>query len=286
MKGNVVFRVIFSVIFLLVFGLYSYKHFSSGWFVEDTVNWGTPEWFAARENKQDLDAMHEDLGAMHEEQPQGEAEPAASTQPEPEETPQPSPESDLPQLDLASWELMLVNTDNLLGSDYEPPELATLYNDCKVDSRIAQALTDFADAAMAEGLPVYLSSGYRAYSEQQYLFNNKVNQVGSKEEAAKIVAVPGSSEHQSGLCCDITDIYRNPKTIDVCENTETFKWLNEHCHEYGFILRFPKDKTEETGIMYEPWHFRYVGVEAATYIKEKGLCLEEFLALYEEPAQQ
>ena len=89
----------------------------------------------------------------------------------------------------------------------------------------------------------------------------------------------GCSEHQLALCCDITDIYRPIKDSSL-ENTETYKWLNEHCAEYGFIQRFPSGKEDITVVMYEPFHFRYVGVEAATYIKDNNLCLEEFLALY------
>ena len=100
------------------------------------------------------------------------------------------------------------------------------------------------------------------------------------DEAATIVLPPGTSEHQTGLCCDITDVYRSPKNPDELSQTETFQWLNAHSEEYGFILRYPENKEEITDVIYEPWHFRYVGEEAARYIKENDLCLEEFLALY------
>lgn len=267
MKGNVVFRIFFSVVFLAVFGIYSYKHFSSGWFSDDTESWG-PAGGLKPEAIVSIDM-------------------SASTTPEPEATPEPTPEATeepdngLPDVDLASWELMLVNSENTLDASYEPPELAYLdANNCPVDSRIAEALTAFAEAARAEGLPVYLSSGYRPYSEQQGLYQRKIGQGYSAEEAAKIVAIPGTSEHQTGLCCDITDYYREFKDSSL-EDTETYKWMVQHCQEYGFIVRFPNDKTDITKIIYEPWHFRYVGVEAATYIMENDLCLEEFLALYE-----
>ena len=102
------------------------------------------------------------------------------------------------------------------------------------------------------------------------------------EEIAKtIVAPPGTSEHQLGLAADITDKYYEFKDESL-ENTELFQWMSANCAQYGFIVRYPKDKEDVTGIMYEPWHFRYVGVEAAEYIMENGLCLEEFVALYEE----
>ena len=103
----------------------------------------------------------------------------------------------------------------------------------------------------------------------------------AEELAADEVARPGTSEHQLGLAADITDQYYEYKNESL-ENTELFKWMSAHCAEYGFIVRYPKDKEDVTGIMYEPWHFRYVGKEAAAYIMEHGLCLEEFVALYAE----
>ncbi|MCM1148962.1 MAG: M15 family metallopeptidase [Butyricicoccus sp.] len=142
------------------------------------------------------------------------------------------------------------------------------------------ALQSFIDDTRAQGLSVYLSSSYRGYDEQQYLYNRKVAQYnGDTVTAAKIVAPPGTSEHQTGLCCDITDRYYESKDSSL-ENTAMYKYMYEHCAEYGFILRYPKDKEDVTGIIYEPWHFRYVGEEAAQYIMENGLCFEEFVELY------
>lgn len=266
MKGNLVFKIFFSILFLGVFLGYSYMHFSSGWFTDEFSE-------TAASISEEGEPASQDAAAAE-----------ASVQPTVEPTVEPTeePGSDLPDVDLTSWEMILVNKDHSIGEDYAPPEIAELDdNGCPVDSRIADALTSFAEGARAEGLSVYLSSGYRPYSEQQYLYQTKIGQVGSAEEAAKIVTPPGTSEHQTGLCCDITDIYRNPKTTDL-ENTETFQWLLAHCQEYGFILRYPEDKQDITQVMYEPWHFRYVGVEAATYIMENNLCLEEFIALYDE----
>jgi len=150
-----------------------------------------------------------------------------------------------------------------------------------VDYRIVEPLNAFIAAARAEGLSVYLSSAYRDYATQNYLYNRKIQQYGDPAVAARIVAPPGTSEHQTGLALDITDRYYEMKDSSL-ENTALYQWMSAHCHEYGFIVRYPKDKEDVTGIIYEPWHFRYVGVEAATYIMENGLCLEEFLALYEE----
>lgn len=206
--------------------------------------------------------------------------PAPTPAPVPSPTPSEEPDNGLPHIDVSSWEYVLVNAAHPLGN-VEPESLTELENGHYFDSRAVVALQKFIDAARAEGLSVCLSSAYRNYNEQSYLYNRKVQQLGGDEAAAaRIVTPPGASEHQLGLCADITDRFYEVKTHDL-ENTAMFQWMLAHCQEYGFILRYPADKEEITGIMYEPWHFRYVGVEAATYIMENGLCLEEFLALYE-----
>ena len=185
-----------------------------------------------------------------------------------------------PRLDISSWQFTLASADHPIGQ-YVPPELSTLEGNQQFDSRAVVSLQNFIDAARAEGLSVCLSSTYRPYTEQQYLFERKVEQLGGdREAAAKIVLPAGTSEHQLGLCADITDQYYETKTEDL-ENTALFQWMVQHCAEYGFILRYPADKADITGVMYEPWHFRYVGEEAAAYIMEHDLCLEEFIALYE-----
>lgn len=192
-----------------------------------------------------------------------------------------------PDIDITSWEYILANADNSI-STYAPPQLETLEGQ-QFDSRIIDSMKAFVAAARAEGLSVYLSSGYRNYADQEYLYNRKIGQGYSPEQAATIVAPPGTSEHQTGLVCDITDRYYETKSWDELERTELYKWMSVHCQEYGFIVRYPKDKsgltTEEaktsvTGIIYEPWHYRYVGKEAAEYIMGNGLALEEFVALY------
>ncbi|MDD6503119.1 MAG: M15 family metallopeptidase [Oscillospiraceae bacterium] len=203
--------------------------------------------------------------------------PSPTPTPTPEPTPEPTPDHDWPDVDITSWEFLLANPDHSIG-DYAPT-LATLEGQ-QLDERIIQPMEDFVAAARAEGLKVYLSSGYRDYATQNYLYQRKVAQYG-EETAKTIVAVPGTSEHQTGLACDITDQYYEFKDSSL-ENTALYQWMSQHCQEYGFIVRFPKGKEDITGIIYEPWHFRYVGVEAATYIMENGLCLEEFLELYEE----
>ena len=160
-----------------------------------------------------------------------------------------------------------------------PPDVDVTASQCPQDVRISEALEALAGDCASAGLPVFCSSGYRSYTTQYMNYQAKAAEYGAAV-AATIVAPPGTSEHQTGLCCDITDWLRAPMVPAELSQTQTFRWLNEHCAEYGFILRYPEDKQEITGIIYEPWHFRYVGVEAAAYIKENNLCLEEFLALY------
>ena len=205
---------------------------------------------------------------------------AASPTPEPTPTstppPTPEPTPYRPEVDVTGWEFILANASHPIG-DYAP-ELCGVENSQQFDVRAADALEAFLDGARAAGLSVYLSSAYRSYAEQSYLYQRKVEQYG-EERAKTIVLPPGTSEHQTGLCADITDRYYEFKDSSL-ENTELFQWMNAHCAEYGFILRYPRDKEEVTGVIYEPWHFRYVGQSAALFIQEEGLCLEEFLAVY------
>lgn len=218
-----------------------------------------------------------------------EAKPQPETVPEPENaepTDSPTQESaepakisvpaGLPVIDVTDSLFMLVNGENPVG-DYVP-ELDTLEGQ-KLDARIIEPMRSMIAAARAEGLSVYLASGYRTNADQQYLYNRKLGQGIVPEEAVKTVPAPGYCEHQTGLCCDVTDIYREVKDSSLAESA-TFRWLSGHCAQYGFIVRYPDGKSDVTGIDFSPWHFRYVGVEAAQYITEKGLCLEEFLALY------
>ncbi len=181
-----------------------------------------------------------------------------------------------PEIDINSWEFIMANPDTNIEK-YEPP-LAKLEQQ-QFDERIIEPMQAFVEAARNEGLNVFLSSGYRSYNEQNYLFNRKLGQGYSREDAARIVAVPGTSEHQTGLACDITDRYYDFKTSEL-ENTDLYKWMSAHCHEYGFVVRYPKDKEDITKIIYEPWHFRYLGKDAATYMVENNLCYEEFYDLY------
>ena len=217
-------------------------------------------------------------------------EPEPSAEPTPEPTPDPnSPEGRAlalglpvpPDIDITSWEYILANGEHSI-SEYAPPEIQYLESQ-PLDSRIIEPIQRMAEDTRAQGLNVYLSSGYRSYSDQAANFIRvcELNGVSDGKTASGFyITMPaGCSEHQTGLACDITDVYYPVKNSSI-ENTATFQYMSQHCQEFGFILRFPKDKENVTGVMYEPFHYRYVGIEAATYIMENGLCLEEFISLY------
>jgi LAS superfamily LD-carboxypeptidase LdcB len=131
--------------------------------------------------------------------------------------------------------------------------------------------------AKAAGKEVLITTAYRAYWLQKAIFESNVAKKGSVEEANKTSAKPGQSEHQTGLAADLTTPGLNYEIASSFGETPEGIWITENARKYGFILRYPKNKTEITGYAYEPWHFRYVGKDAADYIFKNGLTLEEFL---------
>ena len=175
------------------------------------------------------------------------------------------------------WNLIVVNRWNELPEDYEV-ELTELSNGQMVDSRIYPYLQEMFDAARTEDVYPVVREGYRTAEEQQEILDDKIqtyiNQGYSQSRAEKTakewVALPGTSEHQLGIAVDINA--DNSK----CSNEEVYAWLAENAYKYGFILRYPMGKQEITGTSYEPWHYRYVGIEAAKEIYERGICLEEY----------
>ena len=193
----------------------------------------------------------------------------------PQGMPAEDPYADKPDIDINSWEFILANYENNI-EEYVP-ETAEIEG-IELDVRIIDAMTAFVADCRAAGNSVVLASGYRDYYTQQYLFQLECTMY-DEETAATIVARPGTSEHQTGLAADITDDYYEYKTSDL-QYTAMYQWMAAHCQEYGFIVRFPEGKEDITRIIYEPWHFRYVGMEAATYIMEHDLTLEEFIELY------
>ena len=181
------------------------------------------------------------------------------------------------------WRLILVNPWHHLPENYTV-ETTTLTNGESVDSRCYQALMDMLEDCRAAGGTPIVCSSYRPHEKQVTLFENQVKPLmaagmtreEAEKEAGTVVAVPGTSEHELGLAVDICDT--NNQLLDTSQaDTPTQKWLMAHCYDYGFILRYPEDKVDVTGIIYEPWHYRYVGAEAAARIRDRGICLEEYL---------
>ena len=190
-----------------------------------------------------------------------------------------------------NWNLLLVNPWNTLPEGYEV-ELATLSNGLQVDKRIYDDLNKMLTDCQEAGLNPIVCSAYRTEAKQTQLYNNKVNRLiragysreEARAEAGRWVAVPGTSEHQTGLALDI--VAASYQILDERqEKTAEQQWLMEHSWEYGFILRYPSEKSEITGIGYEPWHYRYVGREAAAAMRESGECLEEYIQRLSTPAR-
>lgn len=182
------------------------------------------------------------------------------------------------------WKLILVNGDHPLPEDFRVPEFTQLVNGHSIDKRAYPALQRMMDACRAAGLQPTICSSYRTQEKQEELFERKVqsylptaaSREEAEEQAAVWVARPGTSEHQAGLAVDIVD--KSYQLLDEGqEDTAVQRWLMAHCAEFGFILRYPTEKSALTGVGYEPWHYRYVGEEAAGEIMSRGLCLEEYL---------
>ena len=186
-------------------------------------------------------------------------------------------------VDKTQWNLILVNKWNLLPENHNP-SLTQLKNGHAIDERAYPDLQNMMDDCRAAGLNPLICSSYRTMDKQKKLYKNKVDeylaqgysQEDAEAAAGEVVAVPGTSEHQLGLALDIVDV-ANQVLDERQENTEVQKWLMKNSWKYGFILRYPTDKSDITGISYEPWHYRYVGKEAAKEIYEAGICLEEYL---------
>lgn len=193
---------------------------------------------------------------------------------------------DISEPDSPVRELILVNSSNPVPADYKP-DLTEVTAGEYLDKLAAEPLLKMLSDAKAAGLEPIICSAYRDEDFQRELFENQVDtqkHTGlsyehAVEEAKKVVAYPGTSEHQLGLAVDIVAESYQPLD-DAQAETEEAKWLKENCWKYGFILRYPPDKTDITGIIFEPWHYRYVGVDAATNIMKEGLCLEEYIELY------
>lgn len=187
-------------------------------------------------------------------------------------------------VNIEDWKMLLVNRDYILPDDYEVKLAPCITDDSdslKLDYRVAPHYNEMYLAALKDGIELTPVSGYRSVERQTRNFNNKIqkyidegySKIEATQMAARIILPPGTSEHNAGLAMDICSLYTS------FENSDEFAWLSENAADYGFILRYPEDKQDITNITYEPWHWRYVGVEAAKEMKASGECFEEYLGV-------
>lgn len=193
---------------------------------------------------------------------------------------------------LSSKYSILVNKQNKVGSSYEPSDLVVPSGcDYKMERVAADALVKMLNAAKSDGIyDLILCSGYRTYSSQkskyetrtQKYLNQGYSQAEAEAKAGEYIAPPGASEHHTGLAADVCSyaiVAKYGYLSDDFDTTKEFKWLKENCAEYGFILRYTKEDEDITGYLYEPWHYRYIGVEHATACMELGVTYEEYYSM-------
>lgn len=176
--------------------------------------------------------------------------------------------------ELKQWNMILVNHDKEMPDDFSI-KTVEVENGYVIDERVCDSLKQMLADCRDAGFSPRIISSFRTRETQQYLYDHTANKADT--------ALPGHSEHECGLAADIIDSsslgWRDP-LIEKQEELPTQKWLMEHCQDYGFILRYPKDKVDVTGIVYEPWHYRYVGKIHAKAIMSSGVCLEEYIENY------
>ncbi len=185
------------------------------------------------------------------------------------------------EIDEEKWHLTLLKVGYKLPEDYKPDLVYVCESAERLNIKVAESYEKMYKAALKEGLLLTPCSGYRSYETQERNFNRKVDfyiaqgyaETDAHKKAAETVMPAGSSEHNMGIAIDIISVE------NWVEETEEFKWLQKNAADYGFIMRYPKNKQSITNVVYEPWHWRYVGVEAAKEMKEKGLTLEEYLGV-------
>ncbi len=184
-------------------------------------------------------------------------------------------------IDEENWHLTLVNACYRIPEDYEPDLVYVCGSSERLDRKVAEHYEKMYDAALKDGVKLTPCSGYRSYELQERNYTNKIgfyesqgySYADARVKAATIIMPPGSSEHNLGYAMDIVCV------DEWFEDTAEFKWLTENAAEYGFIMRYPKDKQDITNVIYEPWHWRYVGVELAKELKASGQVLEEYMGV-------
>lgn len=221
--------------------------------------------------------------------PSPDPEPQPKPEPKPDPEPEPEPEPQGKNFQGGEWSTILCNPSHSLPEGYhEKVKLDYVQGDYRMDYRAAPAMKAMIAAAKEDGIELLLCSTYRTTSYQRQLYENRINIVMNEDPslsydeaavvAATINAIPGTSEHETGLAADIvTPSYQ--RLNSNFDQTEAYRWLYTHCKEFGFILRYPKEKTDITKIIYEPWHYRFVGTEHSYKIMEQGICYEEYLGI-------
>lgn len=196
------------------------------------------------------------------------------------------PSGEEPAFDSSDWRLVLINKQHPIPEEYDF-KLGTFTSGMRCDERVIEDLLLMMQAAKKDGLNLVVRSPYRTSDHQEDNFNGRIKSymkqglsyMEAYKATSRVITIPGCSEHEVGLALDITSDTFIP-LLQGFADTEEGKWLDAHSHEYGFILRYPSGKEYITGIEYEPWHFRYVGREAAGIMKDEELCLEEFWDKY------
>lgn len=211
----------------------------------------------------------------------------------PEGSAQEGADDDLPEGELSDWNLILLNPDEENKIDADLPIELEWFLEQSVDSRAAPFFEEMLTASRSINIRLFLRSGYRSMATQQVNYDASIqrylDQGKTRDEAVEATEAyytqPGHSEHHTGLAFDIiTQEYQQEiyELDDRFAQTDAYRWLVENCATYGFILRYPQGKEDITGISFEPWHYRYVGVAHAKYIMSRGLCLEEYIELLRE----
>lgn len=200
----------------------------------------------------------------------------------------------LPEVKTTDWDLLLVNGTHPLPENYEEQTEYQEVDGQLIDARIVENYLAMKTAAKEAGYDLYLGSAYRSVDHQKFNYDWNVNfymeqgmtEAEAQAKTEELIAKPGYSEHHTGLALDIVDAdwfatHESPY-VEEYDTQPSQQWLVKHAPEYGFILRYPKNKMEETGIAYESWHFRYVGKESAQYITNHQLTLEAYLDFLEQ----
>ena len=217
------------------------------------------------------------------------AEPSSDAEPDTSEAPQTSEPTTAQNPDTGrivvdvnreDWYFIVVNAGREMPEGYVPELKEILGCGKYLDYRVAPHYEEMYYAAKKDGITLTPYSAYRSYERQKNNYNNltrsymsqyNLNEADARKKAATVILPPGTSEHNLGFAMDVCN------TLDAFANSKEYAWLQQHAHEYGFILRYTAEKQPITGIVPEPWHWRYVGVENAEKIKNSGLCLEEYL---------